>query len=47
MWDGMALPLLAGAIGTGIFSGYVFVVPGLAVLLIAGQVDVSLGAWLF
>lgn len=41
------LPLLAGAIGTGIFSGYVFVVPGLAVLLIAGQVDVSLGAWLF
>lgn len=40
------LPLLAGAIGTGIFSGYVFVVPGLAVLLIAGQVDVSLGAWL-
>lgn len=40
------LPLLAGAIGTGIFSGYVFVVPGLAVLLITGQVDVSLGAWL-
>ncbi|HVL20490.1 MAG TPA: SLC13 family permease [Amaricoccus sp.] len=40
------LPLLAGAIGTGIFSGYVFVVPGLAVILIAGQVDVSLGAWL-
>ncbi|TNC46222.1 TRAP transporter large permease subunit [Rubellimicrobium rubrum] len=42
----IGLPLLAGAIGTGIFSGYVFVVPGLAVLLIAGQVDVSLGAWL-
>jgi len=41
------LPLLAGAIGTGIFSGYVFVIPGLAVLLIAGQVEVSLGAWLF
>ena len=40
------LPLLAGAIGTGIFSGYVFVVPGLAVILIAGQVDVSLGDWL-
>ncbi|HRO11808.1 SLC13 family permease [Amaricoccus sp.] len=40
------LPLLAGAIGTGIFSGYVFVVPGLAVILIAGQVDVGLGAWL-
>ncbi|MFQ8431265.1 GntP family permease [Amaricoccus sp. W119] len=41
------LPLLAGAIGTGIFSGYVFVVPGLAVILIAGQVNVTLGAWLF
>jgi GntP family gluconate:H+ symporter len=41
------LPLLAGAIGTGIFSGYVFLVPGLAVILIAGQVDVSLGRWLF
>ena len=40
------LALLAGAIGTGIFSGYVFVVPGLAVILIAGQVNVSLGAWL-
>ncbi|MEG0000649.1 GntP family permease [Comamonas sp.] len=40
------LPLLAGAIGTGIFSGYVFVVPGLAVILIAGQMNVSLGAWL-
>ena len=40
------LALLAGAIGTGIFCGYVFVVPGLAVILIAGQVNVSLGAWL-
>ncbi|MFC7208236.1 GntP family permease [Comamonas endophytica] len=40
------LPLLAGAIGTGIFSGYVFVVPGLAVILIAGQMNVSLGSWL-
>lgn len=40
------LPLLAGAIGTGIFSGYVFVVPGLAVILIAGQMNVSLGTWL-
>lgn len=40
------LALMAGAIGTGIFSGYVFVVPGLAVILIAGQVNVSLGAWL-
>ena len=42
----MGLPLLAGAIGTGIFSGYVFVVPGLAVILITGQVGVSLGDWL-
>lgn len=41
------LPLLAGAIGTGIFSGYVFVVPGLAVILITGQIGVGLGAWLF
>lgn len=40
------LPLLAGAIGTGIFSGYVFVVPGLAVILVAGQMNVSLGSWL-
>ena len=40
------LPFLAGAIGTGIFSGYVFVVPGLAVILIAGQMNVSLGSWL-
>lgn len=40
------LPLLAAAIGTGIFAGYVFVVPGLAVILIAGQVRVTLGTWL-
>lgn len=40
------LALMAAAIGTGIFSGYVFVVPGLAVILIAGQVNVSLGSWL-
>lgn len=40
------LALLAAAIGAGIFSGYVFVVPGLAVILVAGQVNVSLGSWL-
>ncbi len=37
---------LAGAIGTGIFSGYVFVVPGLAAVSIAGLVKVPLGQWL-
>jgi GntP family gluconate:H+ symporter len=37
---------LAGAIGTGIFSGYVFVIPGLAAVSIAGLLDVSLGTWL-
>jgi H+/gluconate symporter-like permease len=37
---------LAGAIGTGIFAGYVFVVPGLAAVSIAGLLDVSLGTWL-
>jgi gluconate:H+ symporter, GntP family len=40
------LPLLAGAIGTGIFAGYVFVVPGLACLSIAGLLGVPLGTWL-
>lgn len=37
---------LSGAIGTGIFSGYVFVIPGLAAVSIAGLLDVSLGTWL-
>ncbi|MXG91671.1 GntT/GntP/DsdX family permease [Nocardioides flavescens] len=37
---------LAGAIGTGIFAGYVFVIPGLAAVSIAGLLDVSLGTWL-
>lgn len=40
------LPLLAGAIGTGIFAGYVFVVPGLAAVSIAGLLDIQLGTWL-
>lgn len=37
---------LAAAIGTGIFSGYVFVVPGLAAVSIAGLMGVPLGSWL-
>jgi H+/gluconate symporter-like permease len=40
------LPLLAGAIGTGVFAGYVFVIPGLAAVSIAGLLDVPLGTWL-
>ena len=40
------LARLAGAIGTGIFSGYVFVIPGLAAVTIAGLLDVPLGTWL-
>ncbi|KQX75208.1 MULTISPECIES: GntP family permease [Aeromicrobium] len=40
------LPLLAGAIGTGIFAGYVFVIPGLAAVSIAGLLDIPLGTWL-
>ncbi len=40
------LPMLAGAIGTGIFAGYVFVIPGLAAVSIAGLLDVPLGTWL-
>lgn len=37
---------MASALGTGIFAGYVFVIPGLAAISIAGLLDVSLGAWL-
>lgn len=37
---------LAGAIGTGIFAGYVFVIPGLAAVSIAGLLDVPLGTWM-
>ena len=40
------LPLLAGSIGTGIFAGYVFVIPGLAAVSIAGLLDIPLGTWL-
>jgi GntP family gluconate:H+ symporter len=40
------LPWLAGALGAGIFAGYVFVVPGLAAVSIAGLLSVPLGTWL-
>ena len=40
------LALLSGAIGTGIFAGYVFVVPGLAAVSIASLLDVKLGEYL-
>lgn len=40
------LPLMASALGTGIFSGYVFVVPGLAAISITGLMDIPLGNWL-
>ena len=36
----------AGALGTGIFAGYVFVIPGLAAVSIAGLMDIPLGLWL-
>lgn len=40
------LALLSGAIGTGIFAGYVFVVPGLAAVSIASLLDVKIGEYL-
>ncbi|WP_435771665.1 GntP family permease [Nocardioides sp. SYSU DS0651] len=40
------LPWLAGAMAIGIFAGYVFVVPGLAAVAIAGLMDVPLGTYL-
>ena len=40
------LALLSGAIGAGIFAGYVFVVPGLAAVSIASLLDVKLGEYL-
>ncbi len=43
---GQGLPLMASALGTGIFAGYVFVIPGLAAISIAGLLDISLGTWL-
>ena len=42
----LGLPWLAGALGIGIFSGYVFVVPGLAAVAVAGLMDVPLGTYL-
>ncbi|WP_435741735.1 GntP family permease [Nocardioides sp. SYSU DS0663] len=40
------LPWLAGAMAIGIFAGYVFVVPGLAAVAIAGLMEVPLGEYL-
>ncbi len=40
------LPHMAGALGAGIFAGYVFVIPGLAAVSIAGLLDIPLGTWL-
>jgi GntP family gluconate:H+ symporter len=40
------LPLMASALGAGIFAGYVFVIPGLAAISIAGLLDIPLGRWL-
>jgi len=40
------LPLMASALGAGIFCGYVFVIPGLAAISIAGLLDIKLGTWL-
>lgn len=40
------LPVLASALGIGIFAGYVFVIPGLAAISIAGLLDIRLGDWL-
>ncbi|WP_040159468.1 GntP family permease [Nigerium massiliense] len=40
------LALMAGALGCGIFCGYVFVVPGLSAISIAGLLDIPLGQYL-
>ncbi|TCI99689.1 SLC13 family permease [Aeromicrobium sp. IC_218] len=40
------LPLLAGALTSGILVGYVFVIPGLGTLSIAGLLDIPLGTML-
>jgi len=42
----IGLPVLASALGCGIFAGYVFVIPGLAAISIAGLLDIRLGDWL-
>jgi len=44
--EGHGLALMAGALGTGIFCGYVFVVPGLSAVSIAGLLKVPLGEYL-
>lgn len=41
--SGRGLPLMASSLASGIFAGYVFVVPGLGALTIAGQLDLPLG----
>jgi len=40
------LPLMSSALGAGIFCGYVFVIPGLAAISIAGLLEIKLGTWL-
>ena len=40
------LPHMCAALGTGIFAGYVFVIPGLAAVSIAGLLNIPLGTWL-
>ncbi|MGN0063933.1 MAG: GntP family permease [Nocardioides sp.] len=40
------LPRMASAVGAGIFCGYVFVIPGLAAISIAGLLEIRLGTWL-
>ncbi|GAB78879.1 H+/gluconate symporter [Austwickia chelonae] len=40
------LALMSGALGTGIFCGYVFVVPGLSAVSIAGLLGIPLGTYL-
>lgn len=37
---------MSSAVGVGIFSGYVFVIPGLAAISIAGLFGIELGTWL-
>jgi GntP family gluconate:H+ symporter len=40
------MPIMASALGAGIFAGYVFVIPGLAAISIAGLLGVPLGRYL-
>lgn len=41
------MPHMAGALGAGIFAGYVFMLPGLAAVSIAGLLGIPLGTWIF